>query len=96
MAKWDGDIMATQKRAMDECIDRMKTADEEIMSAVGIYSRAMNDQVQEGATAMVQKIDAVLREMQEVITQKLNKVGDSAKRISAIQSQAKSKIDSLK
>jgi hypothetical protein len=56
----------------------------------------MNDQVQEGATAMVQKIDAVLREMQEVITQKLNKVGDSAKRISAIQSQAKSKIDSLK
>ena len=96
MANWTGTTMIESSKTMLQSVEKMAELNRDLMIAVSTYSNAMQDNVKEGTETMIKRIDALLKQIREEIEKRANKVNEAGKKISALETAAKSKIESFK
>lgn len=96
MANWSGSTMIESSKELLQIVADMEDLNKNLMLAVATYSTAIEDNVKEGTEEMVKKVDALLQSIRKEIEDRANKVGEAGKKITALETDAKNKINSLR
>lgn len=68
MANWNPDLMISEKRNIDDAIDRMESLNEKLLSDLSVYASTMQDEISSSVKDMIMKIDALLKDIREKVT----------------------------
>lgn len=88
MGNWNPDIMISEKRNIDDAIEKMEGLNEQLMSNLSVYASTMQDDISTSVKDMVMKIDALLKDIRERVSKQAQFVESGAVGLAQVEASA--------
>lgn len=88
MGSWNPDIMLSEKRNIDDAIERMEHLNDELLSNLAVFSSTIQDDITGQTKDMIMKIDALLKDIRERVSKQVEFVESGAVGLAKVEASA--------